>query len=214
MFKKIVSNLSFGPALVGQLNFYAKRLRKEEATRRMGLIFVALALVVQSLVVFQPPESANASHPSDFVPGGLGLGSNRSLNNFIRPYDANSKYLKDIMNRFGITRNEITSTQFGSWLATNKKISWGHTARPNSSPVRVNNSAGTQVATVYGRTQTDYFAQHSCVRLGGLLSTNGMVRDYAIMRQLGDRKITASPANTTKTNAFIVTGKQIGRAHV
>ena len=54
MFRKIVSNLPFSPALVGQLGFYAKRLKKEETTRRLGLIFIALALVVQSLAVFQP----------------------------------------------------------------------------------------------------------------------------------------------------------------
>jgi len=61
MFRKIVSNLTFSPALVGQLGFYAKRLRKEEATRRVGLIFTALALVVQGFAVFTPPESANAA---------------------------------------------------------------------------------------------------------------------------------------------------------
>lgn len=63
MFRRIVSNLAFSPALVGQLGFYARRLRKEEATRRLGLVFTALALVVQSLAVFSPPEAANASTP-------------------------------------------------------------------------------------------------------------------------------------------------------
>lgn len=63
MFRRIVSNLSFSPALVGQLGFYARRLRKEEATRRLGLVFTALALVVQSLAVFSPPEAANATTP-------------------------------------------------------------------------------------------------------------------------------------------------------
>lgn len=63
MFRRIVSNLSFSPALVGQLGFYARRLRKEEATRRLGLVFTALALVVQSLAVFSPPEAANAATP-------------------------------------------------------------------------------------------------------------------------------------------------------
>lgn len=62
MFKKIVSNLPFSPALVGQLGFYAKRLRKEEATRRLTLMFVALTIVVQSMVVFQPSISANATN--------------------------------------------------------------------------------------------------------------------------------------------------------
>ena len=129
MFRKIVSQLSFSPALVGQLGFYARRLRKEEATRRLGLIFVALALVVQSLVVFQGPESANASNANDFVPGGLGLGANRSLDNFLRPYDANTNHLQDIMTSAGVTRAEIASAQFGSFIA-GEKYSWGRETRP------------------------------------------------------------------------------------
>lgn len=63
MFRQIVSNLPFSPTLVGQLGFYAKRLKKEEVTRRAGLIMTALALVVQSLTVFTPPEAANAATP-------------------------------------------------------------------------------------------------------------------------------------------------------
>ena len=61
MFKKIVSHLPFSPTLVGQLGFYAKRLSKEQASRRVGLILTALALVVQYFAVFVPPESANAA---------------------------------------------------------------------------------------------------------------------------------------------------------
>lgn len=80
MFRKIVSNLPFSPALVGQLGFYAKRLSNEETTRRLGLIFVALALTTQSLAVFQPSESANAS---DITSNELSLGENQSSNNNI-----------------------------------------------------------------------------------------------------------------------------------
>lgn len=71
MFKKIVSNLPFSPALVGQLGFYTKRLRKEEATRQLGLIFVVLTLIIQLLVIFQPPESANSSSPNDTFSGSI-----------------------------------------------------------------------------------------------------------------------------------------------
>lgn len=184
MFRKIVSNLSFSPALVGQLGFYAKRLRKEEATRRIGLVFVALALVVQSLVVFQPPESANASNPSDFVPGGLGLGANRSLNNFLRPYDANSKNLKDIMNHFGITRAEITSSQFTSWLATSNKISFGHVARPGSTAVAIKNSNYQTITTVYGRSQTSYFSPNT--RVYGWVGYSQKMGWFAIMQACGN----------------------------
>ncbi len=184
MFRKIVANLSFSPALVGQLSFYAKRLRKEEVTRRTGLVFVALALVVQSFVVFQPPESANASNPADFVTGGLGLGSARSYDNFIRPYDANTKYLKDIMNRFGITRQEILSAQFGSFITSSSKLSWGHVAKPGSSAVTVQNAAGQDVATVHGRPIS--IANGTGTRIYGWIGQSQSMGWFAIMQSCGN----------------------------
>lgn len=109
MFRKIVSNLAFSPALVGQLGFYAKRLRKEEATRRIGLIFTVLALIVQSFAVFQPPEAANASSPADFVPGGVS-----SVSDFLKSYDKNSRNIKSVFSSLGITRDEIKAAKSGT----------------------------------------------------------------------------------------------------
>ncbi|HEY0965123.1 MAG TPA: hypothetical protein VGE13_01450 [Candidatus Saccharimonadales bacterium] len=104
MFRKIVANLPFSPALVGQLGFYARRLRKEEATRKAGLIMTALALVVQSFAVFSPPEAANASSTADFIPGGV-----RSKDDLLKHYDANTGKLKSTLNSLGITRAEVKS---------------------------------------------------------------------------------------------------------
>jgi uncharacterized repeat protein (TIGR01451 family) len=154
MFKKIVSQLSFSPALVGQLSFYAKRLREEQVTRRLGLVFVALALVVQSLVVFQAPEPANASNNGDFVVGGLGKGSDASLKQFLAPYDRNERKLKDIFTYAGITREEITRTSYSSFVikpGQTKKIGWGFENRAGARAVDVTNANGTEVATIYGR---------------------------------------------------------------
>lgn len=105
MFRKLVSNLPFSPALVGQLGFYAKRLRKEQFTRRMGLVFTALALIVQSFTVFTPPEQALASSGSDVIPGGV-----RSVQDIVNVYDAGAKGsndFKDLMDYFGVTRQEL-----------------------------------------------------------------------------------------------------------
>lgn len=104
MFRKIVSNLPYSPALVGQLGFYARRLKKEEVTRQMGLMFTVLALVVQSVAVFQPPTAANASSSADFVKGGVS-----SIDDFLRHYDRNDRNIKDLFNSLGITRDEIRS---------------------------------------------------------------------------------------------------------
>lgn len=109
MFRKIVSNLAFSPALVGQLGFYAKRLRKEEATRRIGLIFVALALVVQSFAIFTPPESANAASGNDVIYGGA-----RDKQDLLTTYDRNKDSaghadIQQIYSYYGITRQDIAN---------------------------------------------------------------------------------------------------------
>lgn len=118
MFRKIVSNLHFSPALVGQLGFYAKRLRKEEATRRIGLIFTALALVVQGFAVFTPPESANAANGNDIIYGGF-----KSKSQLLEIYDSNRdsaghKDIQQIYSYYGITRQDIANA---SWTTFNSR---------------------------------------------------------------------------------------------
>lgn len=109
MFRKLVSNLAFSPALVGQLGFYARRLKKEEATRRLGLIFTALALIVQSLTIFTPPESANAANGSNMIYGGIS--TKKAL---LDVYDTHRNDYKDIMDYAGITRAELANTKEAS----------------------------------------------------------------------------------------------------
>lgn len=121
MFRKLISNLSFSPALVGQLGFYARRLRKEEATRRIGLIFTALALIVQFFAVFQPPTSANASSNNDFIPGGV-----TSLQQVLSAYDGNRNNFQDILKSLGVTRSEIAATKFTRFTTRDNLYSWGH----------------------------------------------------------------------------------------
>ncbi len=104
MFRKLVSNLSFSPALVGQLGFYARRLRKEEVTRKAGLIITVLALAFQSLAVFSPPDAANASSPADFIPGGVS-----GKQDFINHYNNNTGRIKGLLSSLGITQSEVAS---------------------------------------------------------------------------------------------------------
>lgn len=122
MFRKLVSNLAFSPALVGQLGFYAKRLKKEEATRRIGLIFTALALIVQSFAVFSPPEPVNASSPSNFIPGGVS-----SVQDYLHHYDANTNNIKDLFKELGITRNDIAGAH-QQQINSKDVYSWGLTS--------------------------------------------------------------------------------------
>ena len=157
MFRKIVSNLAFSPALVGQLGFYAKRLRKEEATRRIGLIFTVLALVVQSFAVFTPPDAANAASSTDFIYGGVS-----TMEQFLRAYDKNQGNLKDIFNYAGITRAEIVKTSLGTWKVDDTQ-SWGRKSLISAAQGEVKhvikNSKGEALTTVYSRPQTAFFKE-------------------------------------------------------
>lgn len=109
MFRKIVSNLAFSPALIHEVGFYARRLRREEITRRLTVVFVVLTLVMQSLAVFSPPESANASSEQDIIRGGVS-----SLADFLIRYDHNEEDIKDIYTAAGITRSEIVKAEASS----------------------------------------------------------------------------------------------------
>jgi len=184
MFKKIVSQLSFSPALVGQLGFYARRLRKEQATRRLGLIFVALALVVQGLAVFQPPEAANASSQNDMIVGGLGLGSQRSLNKFLNPYDRNDRHLKDIMNYFGITRSEITATKFTTFTVGTRK-SYGYENRAGSQTIQITDANFNQVQTIYGRPLT-IWGHKPTTKIYGYVGHSAKIGWFAIIQACGN----------------------------
>ena len=110
MFRKLVSNLSFSPALITQVGFYARRLRQEEITRRLTIVFMVLALVVQSLAVFSPPESANAASEQDLIRGGV-----RDLDDLITRYDKNADDIRDIYGTLGITREELIAVKFSSF---------------------------------------------------------------------------------------------------
>lgn len=114
MFRKIVSNIPFSNSVRQQLAFYAKRLRKEELTRRLGLIFLVLALVVQSLSILSPPDAANAANSNDLVYGGI-RPADGGISIFLRNYDQNINGLRDIMNYFGVTRGEIAASRHGAW---------------------------------------------------------------------------------------------------
>lgn len=115
MFRKLVSNLAFSPALVGQLGFYARRLRKEETTRRTGLVFIALALVVQSFAVFSPPDAVNAANADNIIYSGI-----RNKEDLLAIYDRGSDSagrsdIREIYAQFGITRADIANMYVGSY---------------------------------------------------------------------------------------------------
>lgn len=196
MFRKLVSGLPFSPALVSSLGFYARRLKKEEATRRLGLIFTALALVVQSFAVFSPPEPANAASSNDIIYGGV-----KTLADVLAVYDDPTKDFKKILTYNGITRAElaaakdttINSQEYGK--GDRAWISWGRNSRFSTELGEVKHNINGTV--VYSRPlwrfdTTDWTMAHGST-YQAFRGTSKNLGVFAIMKDCGNLAATKLP---------------------
>jgi uncharacterized repeat protein (TIGR01451 family) len=65
MFEKLLALIPYNPGLLGQMSFYSRRMREEASIRRIGMIFLTLAFVLQFLAVLNPPQSTFANSCTD-----------------------------------------------------------------------------------------------------------------------------------------------------
>ena len=204
MFRKLVSNLAFSPALVGQLGFYARRLKREEATRRLGLVFTALALVVQSLTVFTPPQSANASNASDFISGGVSSKA-QILAAYDRSANGNGDF-KQIMDYAGITRGELANMSDGSLNSKGKGTgdnawqTWGRSHVFSSAQGEVKHViplGGDRTSTVYSKPLWLYDSLPYTIKNGSTYDAfrghSAKIGDFAIMKDCGNLITSKTP---------------------
>lgn len=158
-------------------------------TRRLGLIFTVLALVVQSLAVFQPPESANAASSNDFINGGVS-----SLNEWIRAYDRNQNNLRDIMTFAGFTKADIQGLKADTWTVKDK-YSFGFEPRfsyaQGERKVIITDKNGDKVTTIYGRPNRLFNGYYGKVSGWSGRAANGTW--FAIMKNCGNLVMSSIP---------------------
>ena len=111
MFKKIISNLPFHPAVLEQVSFYSRRLKQEDSLRRTGMILTALVIVLQIFVIVSPSKPSLATSTNDIVYGA------RSKENILNAYNNNRDNLgrtdiQAIFNYFGIGSQQIASATY------------------------------------------------------------------------------------------------------
>ena len=87
MFDNLLSALPYNPSIIHQLSFYAKRIRKEKAVRKVGIVFIVLAFLIQFFAFVSPPQPTLAYSPNDLVNGGF--------SNAQEAYNACAANLKD-----------------------------------------------------------------------------------------------------------------------
>jgi len=116
MFNKLLANLPFNPSLVTQISFYGQRLKRESSIRRLGFVFVALAVAVQIFAIASPPQASLAASTNDIIFGGF-HGTDPKAN-LLRIYDANSDGhntgFQALYTSFSITRQDIVNSQLST----------------------------------------------------------------------------------------------------
>lgn len=150
MFRKLVSNLPFSPSLINQVGFYSKRLKKEDMPRRVGLIFTALAIVVQSFTFLAPAKATLAASLNDIVYGG---GDRSSLVKALSSGCDSKKRcdLKAIFSAYGINATNLASAKDVTITSTAANNYWslGRSPRGYGGEVSKSIPGG---PTVYSRT--------------------------------------------------------------
>src|SRR3989344_6245441 len=138
MFKRLLSNLPYNPSLIGQVSFYAKRLRKESSIRRLGFGFIAAAMLVQVFAFISPPQPTLARSGNDLIDGGFG-----SQAQAVGVCQGNVGNFQDIAGYFNISCDNIAaastvtirSNDFGGQLFSMGRIAYG---KAGETPIAVN----------------------------------------------------------------------------
>lgn len=130
MFKKLLSNLPFNPSLIGQVSFYASRMKRESSIRRLGLIFMVLAMGVQLMAATSPAEATLSSSSNDIIDGGFKTKSQAVLH-CLNP---SSDFLK-ILTYYGVGCTELSDATDETIRSNTKEYhSIGRNAVSNPSP--------------------------------------------------------------------------------
>lgn len=117
MFRKLISNLSYSPSLIGEVAKLATRLKHEEKLRRIGLIALLIALICNLLALVNPPESSNTASGYDFLYGGV-----HSKSALLEAYSSNDAHFRDVVSTLGITKSELETSTPQTISTTHSKL--------------------------------------------------------------------------------------------
>lgn len=120
MFRNLVANAVFSPSVVNSIGFYIRRLRQEEFTRRLGLVFCAMAVALQSLAIISPPEPTIAAGPNNIIYSGV-----TSISDLLNKYDANDdgnghRDIQAIFDHYGISRDDLAQAKIVTIRSTDR----------------------------------------------------------------------------------------------
>lgn len=128
-FRDIITNFSIGALSKSKLGFYAKRLAKETATRRLASVLMIGLLLLQFATILAPPRPSYASSAGDLVAGGPF--TKQSLITTV--WDQNPAGVQQVFNRLQITRTKMQESTTAQackgqgWLSMGRNADAGST---------------------------------------------------------------------------------------
>lgn len=196
MFRKLISHVPFSPSLISELGFYAKRLKKEESTRRIGLILTVLALIVQSFVAFAPPESANAANAGDLVHGGF-----KDRNAMLNACKNDTQGFRKLLDHAHITCDQLAKAKQGEIHSRVKGkdagwLSWNRTSRLGLQKGETMMTVGSQ--KIYVRPLAAFDVKNTTGNgsyYKAFVGTNSQGKEFAIMMACANILMKERPAS-------------------
>lgn len=148
-FQDIVTAYTLGLVKKNKLAFYARRLAKETATRRLASILVVGLLIFQFTVFLAPPKPSYAGSSYDLVPGGPF--SKSSLISTV--WTNNPENVQQVFNRLQISQSKMQSANTATVCKGQNWLSMGRFADAGSTEFQ----PGIYIGSAESRWQQDCF---------------------------------------------------------
>lgn len=183
MFKKLVSSLPYSPSTIDQVNFYAKRLKKEESIRKLGLFFVVLSMVIQMIAVNFPAERSLAASNNDVINGGV-----NTIGELKAKYNAHAD-VKALYNRFGINSSDLdaNSAKNESFAFKEQGASGTRTVgRINFASTKDHNLGSFAGSTFYSRSASEWSGSSPAYSFGVHKGTDNNYYKVWVLKDCGN----------------------------
>jgi uncharacterized repeat protein (TIGR01451 family) len=198
MFRKLIANLPFNPSLLGQVTFYARRLRREESIRRLGFGITAMGILVQTLAVLAPPQTSLATSANDIV---YGATTKKSITTALANNQDNlgRQDIQAIYNYYGITLDDVN--QATSTTVLSRERNYTTTGRSDSPGVDVKVPILGAVTDVYERSLNVWDIinyENSYPAITGVASGEGLLkgkRFWILLKGCGNITFEELPRN-------------------
>ena len=193
MFEKLLGSVAYNPALVQQLSFYGRRMKRESSVRRTGVIFLLLAFMVQFFAFVSPPQATSAYSTNDMINGGITTQAQA-----VSACQSDTKHYGTVLKDFGISCTAVAQASVVAalsskaysntlysmgWLPQGQTNPRTHKATNEVGPLNLAGVSGTN--TLYGRLLSSFDTyDHSDYKALKVTSSTGKV--YFILFECGN----------------------------